>query len=106
MVILEQPYVSDGLLEYLVMNQIPVLKNSFSEGFKPRRYRLNIVEKEDFVARYNRSKKIYTVSEYALDCVFSTLKDAQLNRQITLLKNKAAFREACEGVIYYTPVLS
>lgn len=90
MVILEQPYVSDGLLQYLVMSQMPVLKNTFSEGINPRRHRLNIVNEEDFIAQYNRSKKIYTVSEYALDWIISILKNEQLNKQITLLKNKAA----------------
>jgi hypothetical protein len=96
------------------MSQMPVLKNTFSEGINPRRHRLNIVNEEDFIAQYNRSKKIYTVSEYALDWIISILKDEQLNKQITLLKNKAAFRETCRGLypdfffkeLSYTDLLS
>lgn len=95
MVILEQPYVSDGLLDYLVINRIPVLRNSFSDTINPRRHRLNLIKEPDFIEQYSHQKKIYTVSEYALDWVISSLNDKNLNKQITLLKNKAAFRETC-----------
>lgn len=98
MVILEKPYVSDGLLEYLRGTGIPVLKNQFSEQLKPKGKNLNWVSEFDFIGRYHQSKKIYTTSEYALDWVTSVLNDDDLNRQVGLLKDKFAFREACSDL--------
>lgn len=95
MIVLEEPYVSKGLLEYLRGSRIPVLRNQFSEELSLNGNRLNLINEFDFIGQYHQSKKIYTVSEHALDWVISTLNDYDLNQQIALLKNKAAFREKC-----------
>jgi hypothetical protein len=91
MIILEEPYVSEMLIRYLEENNIPVLENAFAKQLA--NHRLNLKSEFDFIGKYVSSKKIYTVSEYALDWVTSTLNDSDLNRQITLLKNKVAFRD-------------
>lgn len=96
MVILEQPYVSDMLVGFLRDNGIPVLDNDFvrSSGLSG----LNLKPSAELVGQYSRTKKIYTVSEHALNWVNSVLNDAELNRQITIMKDKAAFREACRDL--------
>ena len=95
MVILEQPYVSGGLIQYLEMSQKSVLRNDFSEKIAERGHQLNLISEFDFIGQYTSTKKIYTVSEYALDWITSKLNDYGLNSRIALLKDKAMFREAC-----------
>jgi len=96
MVILEEPYASNRLLEYLSENKIPVLRNEFSKRADSKENPLKLTEEIDFIEQYHRSGKLYTTSEYALDWVVgSALNDPGLNRQISLMKDKAAFREAC-----------
>jgi hypothetical protein len=96
MIILEEPYISEMLIDYLEENNIPVLKNNFTK--QPLPNNLNLKSDFDFIGRYHHSKKIYTVSEHALDWVNSTLNDRELNEQVALLKNKVAFREACSHI--------
>ncbi len=96
MVILEEPYISEMLIDYLEENSIPVLGNNFTK--QPLSNSLNLKSDFDFIGRYHHSKKIYTVSEHALDWVNSTLNDWELNGQVALLKNKVAFREACSHI--------
>lgn len=98
MVILEEPYVSEVLINYLKTNKIPVLKNHFSEQINQHENRLDLITESDFIKKYKSFRKIYTVSEYALDWVISTLNDKALNKQITLLKNKADFRRALHSL--------
>jgi hypothetical protein len=93
MVILEEPYASEMLIEYLEENNIPVLENDFSKRFSSGK--MNLKSDSDFIRQYHHSKKIYTISEHALDWINSTLNDCELNRQVALLKNKVAFRQAC-----------
>lgn len=104
MVILEEPYISQMLLGYLKENKVPVLENLFAKSLGARG--LNLRPASEAIEGYATSKKIYIVSEYALDWVVSELNDAELNRQVDLLKDKAAFREACRtlypGFLYKT----
>jgi hypothetical protein len=92
MVILEEPYISEMLTHYLETTQIPVLKNSFAVNSNLNNL-LNLIDPNDFIRQYNTSKKIYSVSEYALEWVTQNLHDDQLNRWIGFLKNKVRFRE-------------
>ena len=96
MVILEEPYVSKMLINYLSSSKIPVLRNQFSMQADSTEKPLNLIEEADFISQYESHGKIYTVSEYALDWVISKLNDAQLNRQISSVKNKNAFRKALQ----------
>jgi hypothetical protein len=93
MVILEEPYVSKMLIAYLKENNVPVLKNHFSEQFSSEN--LNIKSEVDFIKAYKDTNKIYTVSENGLNWANVMLNDFQLNRQIKTLKNKSLFRELC-----------
>lgn len=100
MVALEEPYVSETLLNYLEKTQMPVLKNNFSKRQYTKHEKLNLIEENEFVAYYHSmiSPRLYTVSEYALDGVCSAFKGENLVEQVTLLKDKYKFRKACEGI--------
>ena len=100
MIILEEPYLSETLLLYLEESQIPVLKNSLAERTLTAYPKLNILDEKSFVAHYRSSTNpnIYTVSEYALDWIYNALPEAEMLEQVSLLKDKTAFRKACSTV--------
>ena len=94
MIILEEPYVSEMLIRYLEESNTPVLENNFAKRLSSNK--INLKSEFDFIGGYCQSKKIYTVSEHALEWINLALNDYELNEQIALLKNKAAFRSACQ----------
>lgn len=100
MVVLEEPYVSETLLNYLEKTQMPVLKNDFSVKQFSSHEKLNLIEGKEFLYQYHSmsSPLLYTVSEYALDGVCNALKGENIVKQVTLLKDKYAFRKACDGI--------
>lgn len=93
MIILEEPFVSQMLIAYIEKHNIPVLQNKFTKQFSCSN--INLLAEADFIEQYEKSKKIYSVSEYALEWIDKSLHDNNLNTQIDLLKNKAAFRAKC-----------
>lgn len=103
MVVLEKPYISEKLLDFLEESQIPVLRNDFSDGIFPPHHQLNLINEKTFISQYHSSPhhSLYTVSEYALDWVYQTLQDEDLTRQILLLKDKFAFRKACKSLYHH-----
>jgi hypothetical protein len=96
MIILEEPYISQTLVEFLEKTNVPILNNDFVRRTLSDNSNLNIIEKTDFIQLYRNSDypKLYTVSEYALDWIYKTLKDEKLTKLVSLMKNKAAFRRA------------
>lgn len=100
MVVLEEPYVSETLLNYLEKTQMPVLRNNFTKKYSSSHEKLNLIDKKEFIYQYHSmsSPRLYTVSEYALDGVCNALEGENIVKQVTLLKDKYAFRKACEGM--------
>jgi len=100
MIILEEPYISQLLLDYLEESQIPVLSNTLSEHACLSHNKLNVIEEKAFIAHYNTTSppRLYTVSEYALNWVCTVLHNEKLVDQITLLKDKVAFRKVCSCI--------
>lgn len=96
MVILEEPYISKMLIRYLEDSGISVLENNYTKRLVTNN--INIKSEFDYIGEYYHSKKIYTTSEHSLDWISSSLNDYDLNRQISLLKNKANFRKACSNL--------
>lgn len=92
MVILEKPYISDLMLEYLSQNAIPVLANDFAKE-AAKRYRLNLLTDSQMKAEYERTGKIYTTSENALDWIYTNLSNHEIVEKIRILKDKFKFRE-------------
>jgi len=92
MIILEKPYVSDYLLEYLASNNIPVLENEYAVS-NTRGNALNFIRTKEAIKRYHDGERLYTVSENALDWIYTHLPDSELVHKIGVLKDKAMFRK-------------
>lgn len=108
MIILEEPYISQLLLNYLEEIQIPVLSNTLSEHACLSHNKLNVIDEKTFIALYNTTTppRLYTVSEYALDWVCNELHAEKLVEQITLLKDKhaVAYTKICFFTKLVTPI--
>lgn len=89
MFILENPYISNLMLETLEKNQFEVLKNSIAEKFT-NEYNLNLVNKD--------CEKIYSNSENSIDWVLNNCKNSNIARLINLCKNKFEFRKVLKSV--------
>ena len=53
MVVLEEPYVSETLLNYLEKTQMPILKNDFSVKQFSSHEKLNLIEGKEFLYQYH-----------------------------------------------------
>lgn len=76
------------------------MSNKFSEQASLSHNKLNITDEKAFIALHKTatSPRLYTVSEYALDWVCSAFAGEKLIEQITLLKEKVAFRKTCSCI--------
>lgn len=90
MVILDAPYASDMLLDWLEESQHPVLANSFASSIPERRLRL--VGEGDAIAAVNAGERIYANSENALAWVLERTSNESLKSTIRLFKDKAEMR--------------
>lgn len=88
--ILEEPYISDFMLETLEKNKIPVLNNGVTQKYPY--YNLNIISKEEALKNYEGGR-IYSNSENSADLVINTFPQSETTRLIKLCKNKYIFRE-------------
>ena len=98
MIILEKPYVSAPLVAYLEEKQIPVLHNDMAEMLRQQGHPLNLLEDQEFVERYQQTKKLYAVSENALVWLYAHLPESELVKKVKILKDKAAFRRICQQI--------
>ena len=107
MIILEKPYVSTPLVAYLEEQQIPVLHNDMAEVLKQQGHQLNLLNDQQFVENYQKTKKLYAVSENALVWLYAQLPESELVKKVKILKDKAAFRRICQQIypnFYYKEV--
>lgn len=97
MVILEGPYVSDHLLDYLEQQQVPVLNNAFARG-QNKKGKLHLIETDELVESYKIQQKLYLQSENGLDWVYHHLKDDTLMRKLEVIKDKGLFRQFLKDI--------
>ncbi|MFA7351887.1 MAG: hypothetical protein WCZ22_00140, partial [Dehalococcoidales bacterium] len=81
MIILEEPYVSDFILEYVSKNNIPVLKNDYAVSHN-NGYNLNYIGTDQAISNYNRRERIYTVSEHTFDWIYKNLPGSKIVEKI------------------------
>ena len=98
MIILEKPFVSTPLVEYLETSQIPVLHNDMAELLKQQGYNLNLLDDQQFVEKYEQSHQLYAVSENALVWLYAQLPESELVKKVRILKDKAEFRRICQQI--------
>ena len=107
MIILEKPYVSAPLVEYLEKSQIAVLKNEMAELLTKQGHRLNLLNDMEFVEQYKQTGKLYAVSENALVWLYPHLAGSELVEKVKIVKDKAEFRKICAKIFpdfYYKEV--
>ena len=107
MIILEKPYVSAPLVDYLEKKQIPVLHNDMAQWLTEQGHRLNLLNDTQFVECYQQNKQLYAVSENALVWLYAQLPESELVQKVKILKDKAEFRRICQQIypdFYYKEV--
>ena len=107
MIILEKPYVSAPLVEFLEQRQLPVLRNDMANQLCDQGRRLNLLESDQFVAQYQQNGQLYAVSENALVWLYAQMPQSELVQKVKVLKDKAAFRRICQQIypdFYYQEV--
>lgn len=97
MIIFEEPFVSDELAQYAEDTQTPVLSNAFSQKLA-QRFKLNLLDDAAFARGVAEGKRLYTMSENALDWVYSHITDQNLLAGIRLMKDKYATRAAIQSL--------
>lgn len=91
MFILDPPYISKELKEYIIESKTPVLVNETSkEIFNDNE--LDLISKEEFLNLYKKGENIYTCSENSLDWIITNIPDINMKNNIELMKNKSLFR--------------
>ena len=93
MIILDAPYASAPLLDYIEESQHPVLANEFTEKLAVGGRALNLVDAAECARRLEAGERIYTNSENALAWILDHVDNPTLTDAIRLFKDKAAMRE-------------
>lgn len=91
-VILDAPYASVPLLDYLEESGQPVLSNDFSRSLAATRT-INLVDEAEAIRRLEAGERVYTNSENALAWIIEHVDNPALTDAIELFKDKAAMRE-------------
>ncbi|MBO4364910.1 MAG: ATP-grasp domain-containing protein [Eggerthellaceae bacterium] len=98
MFILEAPYASDLMLDWLEGSQHPVLENGFARQLVDQGRCLNLVDDEAAIQRANAGERVYSSSENGLAWVVENVRNENLLRCIRLCKDKAETRRALAGI--------
>ena len=93
MIILDEPYASVPLLDWMEASAHPVLTNEFTEKLTAGGCALNLVDAAECARRLEAGERIYTNSENALAWILDHVENPTLTDAIRLFKDKAAMRE-------------
>lgn len=93
MIILDEPYASVPLLDWMEASAHPVLANEFTEKLTAGGRALNLVDAAECARRLEAGERIYTNSENALAWILDHVDNPTLTDAIRLFKDKAAMRE-------------
>lgn len=95
MIILDEPYASVPLLDWMEASAHPVLANEFTGKLTAGGRALNLVDAAECARRLEAGERIYTNSENALAWILDHVENPTLTDAIRLFKDKAAHaREA------------
>lgn len=98
MIILEKPFISEELKDYLEKSQVAVLRNTTALEIARTR-RLNLVGDAEARERLAAGERFYTTSENALDWIYANARNGSiLTKTIDTMKNKAAMRRLLKSV--------
>lgn len=97
MFILEKPFVSAELKDYLEASQAAVLKNDVALEAATT-HELNLITDAEARERIAAGERIYTTSENALDWIYANAAGSPLTQTIDAMKNKAEMRRLLKSV--------
>lgn len=92
MIIIDKPYISEELKQYLDNARIPVLQNSIAQSENVG-HNFTLYTDDVFAALYNDMSRLYTLSENSLEWIKKHIPNKYLHNCIELMKDKYAFRE-------------
>ncbi len=92
MVIIDAPYASEPLLDWLEETSHPVLKNDFSAHINECGRNLNLVDDAQAERLILGGQRVYTNSENALAWIDEHVPASDLDRSIRIFKDKAETR--------------
>jgi len=93
MILLDGPYISKFLLQTIMKNNFPVIKNAFAENLGHDHF--SFVEQQAAAAQLEADPtlRLYTPSENSIGWIAQHLTSSELPAKIDLFKNKAKFRD-------------
>ncbi len=93
MIILDKPYISENVIQTIIRNRFPVLKNGTSEALFKGNYS-ELVEESDAIKIFKKNPgiRICTISENSISWIIKNLGVSELTKKIKLFKNKTKFR--------------
>ena len=92
MIILDEPYISTPLLDWMEKSAHPVLDGAFLREVAGERA-LNYVDAPEAIRRIDAGERIYTNSENTLSWILENTHNESLTRAVTTFKDKALMRE-------------
>ncbi len=92
MILLDAPFCSDMLAQWMEETQHPVLLNAFAQNVAQSGYNLHLVEEDEAVSRIDAGERVYTNSENMLSWVVEHTHNEDLLRPIRMFKDKALMR--------------
>lgn len=94
MVILDEPYASDVLLQWLQGSQHAVLANAFAtRKVQDEGWQLNLIGDAEATQRCDAGERVYTCAENALAWILDHSSNTVLTDAIRLFKDKGEMRE-------------
>ena len=105
MIILDKPFASQELKEYLQTFATPVLENDFAREIK-KDYELNLKNEKEFRKLLIKNKNLLTISENSLKWIYENLEDEAKISGIETMKNKAVVRKLLAGGLEEAKVLA
>lgn len=91
MIIVENPYVSREMADFLVESGTPVLDNGPAWSL-PYRSAMIALGDDEFARRINAGERLYTTSEHALNWIAGHVDDKRLLHSIACMKDKCRLR--------------
>ena len=98
MFVLNNPFISDFLKNFIIKNKYPVLDNEVTrdlfKGYK------NLLNDNDFIEKIKQNPdfKLYTNSEDSIEWIFKNLNFSKLPSKINLFKDKIKFRNMIKSI--------
>ena len=93
MIIFDKPFVSDVIASYAAQSETPVLDNAAARDVAGR-FPLRLVDERTFAGAAAAGKRLYTVSENALEWVYAHVDNKALLDGVRMMKDKHALRTA------------